>query len=111
MCSKRSEFKLASTVKDNKKGFLKYFNSKRKIRDSISPLLDEVSHLTNRDIDNTEMFNTFFASVFNTDDGPWDLRSPVLEEHDWGMIIFQLTLNLFETCCSGWRCISLWGLT
>ena len=44
----RLEFKLASTVKDNKKGFLKYVNSKRRIRDNMGPLLDEVGHLTNR---------------------------------------------------------------
>ncbi|KAK4815532.1 hypothetical protein QYF61_003224 [Mycteria americana] len=30
------EFKLASTVKDNKKSFLKYVNSKRRIRDNIA---------------------------------------------------------------------------
>ena len=78
------EFKLASTVKDNKKGFFKYVNSKRRIRDNIGPLLDEVGHLTNRDIDKAETLNAFFASIFNTDDGPWDPRSPVLEHRDWG---------------------------
>ncbi|GAB0206495.1 mitochondrial enolase superfamily member 1 [Grus japonensis] len=78
------EFKLDSTVKDNKKGFLKYVNSKRRTRDNIGPLLDEVGHLTNRDVDKAEMFNAFFASVFNTSDGPWDPWSPVLKQHDWG---------------------------
>ncbi|KAK4831728.1 hypothetical protein QYF61_018858 [Mycteria americana] len=80
----RLEFKLASTVKDNKKGVLKYVNSNRRFRDNIGLLLDEVSHLTNRDVEKAEMFNTFFASVFNSDDGPWDVWSPVLEDHDWG---------------------------
>ncbi|GAB0206466.1 mitochondrial enolase superfamily member 1 [Grus japonensis] len=78
------EFKLDSTVKDNKKGFLKYVNSKRRTRDNIGPLLDEVGHLTNRDVGKAEMFNAFFASVFNTSDGPWDPQSPVLKQHDWG---------------------------
>ncbi|GAB0206461.1 mitochondrial enolase superfamily member 1 [Grus japonensis] len=45
---------------------------------------DEVSHITNWDVDKAEMFNAFFASVFNTDDGPWDPWSPVLEDCDWG---------------------------
>ncbi|GAB0206497.1 cAMP-dependent protein kinase inhibitor alpha [Grus japonensis] len=45
---------------------------------------DEVSHITNRDVGKAEMFNAFFASVFNTDDGPWDPWSPVLEDCDWG---------------------------
>ncbi|KAK4807113.1 hypothetical protein QYF61_018454 [Mycteria americana] len=80
----RLEFKLDSTVKDNKKGFSKSINSKRRTRDNIGPLLDEVGHLTNGDVDKAEMFNAFFASVFNTDDGPWDPQSPVLEHHDWG---------------------------
>ncbi|KAK4810960.1 hypothetical protein QYF61_014432 [Mycteria americana] len=80
----RLEFKLASTVKDNKKGFLKYVNSKRRIRDNIGPLLDEVGHLTNRDVDKAETFNAFFASVFNTDNGSWDPRNPLLEDRDWG---------------------------
>lgn len=39
------EFQLASTLKDNKKGFLKYAKSKRRIRDNIGPLLDKVSHV------------------------------------------------------------------
>lgn len=44
------EMKLASsTVVDNKKGFLKYVNSKRNIKENIGLLLDEVGHLTNRD--------------------------------------------------------------
>ncbi|KAK4816993.1 hypothetical protein QYF61_025913 [Mycteria americana] len=86
ICSKSActdEFKLSSTVKDNKKGFLKYVNSKRRIRDNIGPLLDEVGHLTNRDVDKAETFNASF-SVFNTNDEPWDPRSPVLEDCDWG---------------------------
>ncbi|KAK4816037.1 hypothetical protein QYF61_011027 [Mycteria americana] len=37
----RLEFKVSSTVKDSKKGFLKYINSKRRIRDNIGLLLDE----------------------------------------------------------------------
>ena len=33
------EFNLAKKVKDNKKGFLKYVNNKRKGREIVSPLL------------------------------------------------------------------------
>jgi len=56
-------------VKDNKKAFLKYAKSKRRIRDNLGLLLDKVGHLTNRDIDKAEMFHTCFICVFNTDDG------------------------------------------
>ena len=57
---------------------------RRRIRDNIGPLIDEVSRLTNRDVDKAEMFNATFFSVFNTNDGPWDPWSPVLEDHNWG---------------------------
>ncbi|GAB0179602.1 mitochondrial enolase superfamily member 1 [Grus japonensis] len=38
----------------------------------------------NRDIDKAEMFNATFASVFNTNDEPWDTLSPTSEDCDWG---------------------------
>ncbi|GAB0203202.1 hypothetical protein GRJ2_002785800 [Grus japonensis] len=78
------ELKLASTVGDNKKGFFKYVNNKRRTRENIGSLLNENGHLTNRDIDKAETFNAFFASVFNTDDGLWDPRCPELEDRDCG---------------------------
>ncbi|KAK4829339.1 hypothetical protein QYF61_003266 [Mycteria americana] len=81
-----------------------------RIRDNIGPSLDEGGHLTNRDVDKAETFNIFIASVFNTDDGPWDPWDPVLEDHDWGMINSHLTLNLFKTCCCSWMHINLWSL-
>ena len=33
-----------------------------------------------RDVEKARMFNAFFASVFNTDEWPWDPWSPVLED-------------------------------
>jgi len=45
---------------------------KRRIRDNTGLLLDEVGHLTNRDVDKEETFNAFFTSVSNTDDEPWE---------------------------------------
>jgi len=70
----------AGTVKDNEKDFLKYVNSNRMIRVNLGQLLQKVGHLTNRDVDKAEKFNAFFTSVFNTNDGRWDPRSPVLED-------------------------------
>lgn len=81
-CSQSStRVQVASTVKD-KKVFLKYLNSKQRTRENTGMLIDGVSHLTNRDTDNAEVFNAFFASVFNTNTGPWDPRRPVLEDRD-----------------------------
>ena len=37
------------------------------------------------------MFNTFFASVFNMDDGPRGSQGPELEDHDWEN--YQLPVN------------------
>lgn len=63
-------------MKDNRKVILKHINSKRRIEHNISPLLDRVIYLTNRDIGKAETFNAFFTFVFNTDD--------VLEDCDLG---------------------------
>ena len=37
----RLELNLAKVIKDNKKGFFKYVNSKRKTRENVGPLLSE----------------------------------------------------------------------
>lgn len=74
------EFKLAIPVEDNQKGCFECVSSNRRIRGNVSPLLGEVGHVTNRDIDKAARFNATFASVFKSDDGPWDPWSPVLEE-------------------------------
>lgn len=61
-----------------------YVFSKRRTRGNTDQLLGEDGRLTNRDIDNTETFNAFFTSVFNTDDGPWDHQNPELKDYDCG---------------------------
>lgn len=75
--------KLARTVMDNKKEvFFKYINGKRQMRNNTGPLQDEDGHLTNRDRDKAEVFNTFFASVFSTDAAPRGSHCPELKDHD-----------------------------
>ena len=49
---------------------LKICYSKRRTIGNICTLLNEDGHLTNGDTEKPEMFNVFFTSVFNTDDGP-----------------------------------------
>ncbi|KAJ7407716.1 hypothetical protein BTVI_62360 [Pitangus sulphuratus] len=51
-------------------------------RNIIDPLEDEDGHLTNKDRDKAEVFNTFFASLFNMDDGPRGSQCPELEDHN-----------------------------
>ncbi|KAF4796459.1 hypothetical protein TURU_083970 [Turdus rufiventris] len=43
---------------------------------------DEDGHLTKRDMDKAEVLNAFFASIFNTDDGPRGSQCHELEDHD-----------------------------
>lgn len=51
-------------AKDNKKGFFKYVKSKRKTRDNVSSLLNEVGALVTEDTEKAELLNGFFFSVF-----------------------------------------------
>ncbi|KAK4810539.1 hypothetical protein QYF61_004502 [Mycteria americana] len=78
------ELNLISAVSENKKGFFKYVNSKRRSKENIGPILVEDGHLTNRDEEKAEAFNAFFASGFNNTVRPWAPRSSELEDHECG---------------------------
>jgi len=56
------ELILTRDVKDNRKGLFKYINSKRKTRDNVGPLLNEVCVLLMEDAEKAELLNAFFAS-------------------------------------------------
>lgn len=68
--------KLRVEAGGQRKGFFKYTNNESWTRDNTGSLLDENSHLTNKDTDKAETFNAFFAFVFNTSDGLWHLMCP-----------------------------------
>jgi len=82
------ELKLASSEGDNKKFAClvvclvcqQKMEDQRKHRSAI----DEEGHLTDKHMGKAEMFNAFFASVFNAEDGLWDPACPDLEDHDSG---------------------------
>ncbi|KAK4831434.1 hypothetical protein QYF61_017565 [Mycteria americana] len=78
------DLKLASVVSDNKKGFFKYINSKRRAKENIGLILVEDGNLTNRDEEKPEAFNAFFASVFSNIDRPWAAWSPDSEDYECG---------------------------
>jgi len=58
------ELNLARDVKDNKKGFFNYISSKRKARDNVGLLMNEVGVLVTEDTEKAELLNAAFASVF-----------------------------------------------
>ncbi|GAB0177889.1 mitochondrial enolase superfamily member 1 [Grus japonensis] len=68
---------LARDVKENKKGFFKYISSKRKTRENVDMLLNEVGALVMEDTEKVALLNAFFASVFTVKPGPqesWTLE-------------------------------------
>lgn len=52
-------------MKGNKEGFYKYVSSKRKTRENLDPLLNGAGDLLTNNMEKTEVFNAFFASVLN----------------------------------------------
>ncbi|GAB0208316.1 mitochondrial enolase superfamily member 1 [Grus japonensis] len=59
-----TEISLARDVKDNKKGFYRYVSEKRRTRENVGPLWNEMGDLVTQDMEKAEVLNDFFASVF-----------------------------------------------
>ncbi|GAB0188934.1 mitochondrial enolase superfamily member 1 [Grus japonensis] len=58
------EISLARDVKDNKKSFYRYVSDKRRTRENVGPLQNEMGELVTQDMEKAEVLNDFFASVF-----------------------------------------------
>ncbi|CAM4544601.1 unnamed protein product [Caretta caretta] len=58
------ELQLARDVKSNKKGFFRYVSNKKKVKESVGPLLNDGGNLVTEDVEKANVFNAFFASVF-----------------------------------------------
>ncbi|GAB0203645.1 mitochondrial enolase superfamily member 1 [Grus japonensis] len=59
------EISLARDVKDNKKSFYRCVSDKRRMRENVGPLWNEMGDLVTQDMEKAEVLNDFFASVFN----------------------------------------------
>ncbi|KAF4790719.1 hypothetical protein TURU_138206 [Turdus rufiventris] len=71
---------LARDIKDNKKGFYKYISSKRKIRENVRPLLNQMGVLETEDTEKVELLNAFFASVFTAEVDPQESQISEVRE-------------------------------
>ncbi|GAB0204324.1 mitochondrial enolase superfamily member 1 [Grus japonensis] len=58
------EISLARDVKDNKKSFYRYVSDKRRTRENVGPLRNEMGDLVTQDMEKAEVLNDFFASIF-----------------------------------------------
>ena len=77
------ELNLARDVKDNKKGFFNYISSKRKPKDNVGPLLNEVGVLVTENAEKSELLNAFFASVFSAKASPEESHALEVGEEAW----------------------------
>ncbi|KAK4809167.1 hypothetical protein QYF61_006425 [Mycteria americana] len=64
------ELNLARDANNNKKGFYRYINQKRKAKESVPPLLNKNGDLASTDEEKAEVLNDFFASVFSGNRSP-----------------------------------------
>ncbi|PKU49591.1 rna-directed dna polymerase from mobile element jockey-like [Limosa lapponica baueri] len=64
------ELDLARDIKKNKKGFYRYINQKRKVKENVPPLLSSNGELVSTEEEKAEVLNNFFASVFTGNPSP-----------------------------------------
>ncbi|PKU45588.1 rna-directed dna polymerase from mobile element jockey-like [Limosa lapponica baueri] len=74
------ELNLKRDVKGSKKSFFKYISSKRKTKENVGLLLNEVGALAMEDTEKAELLNAFFASVFTAKAGLWESQTLEVRE-------------------------------
>ena len=73
------EVNLVRDAENNKKGLYKYVGQKNQANESILPLLNENGELATTDMENTDVLNKFFASVFSSSQDSLILESYIPE--------------------------------
>ncbi|PKU37340.1 rna-directed dna polymerase from mobile element jockey-like [Limosa lapponica baueri] len=69
--------------RDNKKGFFKYLSSKRKTKENVGSLMNEVGALVMEDAQKAELLNASFASVFTAKVSPQESQTLEVGESAW----------------------------
>ncbi|KAK4811749.1 hypothetical protein QYF61_005317 [Mycteria americana] len=64
-----ARYNLARDAKNNK-GFYRYINEKRKVKESVPPLMNKNGDLVSTDEEEAEVLNNCFASVFSGNHSP-----------------------------------------
>lgn len=84
-----------------RRAFLKYGNSKRRSKENIGQIFIEDGHPTNRDDEEVEALNAFFASTFNNTNrlallSPLSLVMKTCINDFSVLVIFCLSYKLFS---------------
>jgi len=65
------------------KVYFKYIKSRRKRKENVGPLLNEVSAIMRKDTEKAELLNAFFASVFTAKSSPPESLALGTREEIW----------------------------
>ncbi|KFM04153.1 hypothetical protein AS27_10717, partial [Aptenodytes forsteri] len=80
----RLELNLARDTKNNKKGFYRYVNHKRKVKESVPSLMSRTGKLVATDKEKAEVLNNIFASVFTGNLSSHTSRVDGPQGREWG---------------------------
>ncbi|PKU34574.1 rna-directed dna polymerase from mobile element jockey-like [Limosa lapponica baueri] len=81
------ELNLARDSKSKKKGSYRYVNQKRKLKESIPPLIRKTGKLVKKDEEKAEVFNNVFSPVFTGNVSPHTSQVYGPQGRDWGSYV------------------------
>ena len=61
------EEKLANNIKNDSKSFYAYAGSKKRVNNKVGPLRDNSKQILNSNVENANLLNTYFSSVFTVE--------------------------------------------